>query len=87
MKDEVNISRPCPIGPHKLSVTRRPLRFRVARKHALDAEAHALDVLDRGPASRGQQIQTDNAVGIDVGMQGDGARGLVQEQEHHFWRF
>jgi hypothetical protein len=46
---EVDVSRAKPVSSHKLVVARWSLVFGVARQHALNAHAYALDVLDRAP--------------------------------------
>lgn len=54
--------------PTKVLVTRRSLVLGVPGQHALDAHAHAFHALHRRPAVRAEEIQTDDAVGVDVGM-------------------
>ncbi len=82
---EMNIPRTLQVAPHKLFIPRRTFVLVVARQHALDAHAYALDVLHGAPALIAQQVQTDDAVGVDMGVHRDGAiRGL---NERHFRRF
>lgn len=66
-----DIPRPLRVQPHKVVVPGRPLVLRVARQHALQAHAHALDVLHGRPAGRAEQIETDDAVAVDVRVDGD----------------
>lgn len=87
MKQKLDIPRPGAIGPDKIGVTRRTLGDRVAGEHALDAETDALDVLDGGPGGGGEEVETDYAVGVDMGVDGDGTRGVLEEEEDYFWGF
>jgi hypothetical protein len=52
--------------PDKLLIPGRPLLLCVARQHALQTDTHALDIVDWAPALLVQQVQTDDAVGVDV---------------------
>jgi hypothetical protein len=65
------IPRPLRVQPHKILVPRGPLVLRVARQHALQAHAYALDVLHGRPAGRAEEVETDDAVAVDVGVDGD----------------
>jgi hypothetical protein len=47
MKDEVDVPRPLGVVPHEVVITLRSLLLGVAREHALQADAYALDVVDR----------------------------------------
>lgn len=61
-------------GTHTLAELLIPLGsfvLGVPGQHALDAHADALDTLDRRPAGRTQKIETDDAVAVDVWMDGD----------------
>ena len=82
-----DIPRPLRVPPHKLLVSRRPLRLLIPRQHALNTHAHALDVLHRAPALVAEEIEADDAVAVDVGMKGDGARGLGEGKEGDFGCF
>jgi hypothetical protein len=68
---EVDVLWTLCISPHEILITRRPLILRVAREHALNAHAHALHILDRTPPLATQQIQADNAIGVNMWMDGD----------------
>lgn len=68
VKHEMNISRPQPVCSHKLGITRRSLVLGVASEHALQTQAGALDILHRRPALTAEEIQTDDAVGVNVWM-------------------
>ena len=59
----------------KLIVALRPLVLRVASQHTLNTHADALDALHGAPARGAEEIQTDDAVGVDVWVDGDGAGG------------
>lgn len=52
MIQEVNIPWPLPITPDELRIPWRPLRLRIARQHALNAYAYALDIMHWAPALR-----------------------------------
>ena len=78
MKDPRDIPRALPVLPDKLVIARRQLPSVVAGQHALDADAHGLDVVDGRPAVAGEQVQADDAVGVDVWMDGDGAVGVCR---------
>lgn len=69
--DKPNIPRPRCVPSDKLLIARWPLIFGVTGQHALETHAYRLDVLDRRPALRAEQIETDDAVGVDVRMDGD----------------
>jgi hypothetical protein len=62
--------------PAKILVTRRSLVLGVSRQHALDAHADALDALHGGPAVGAEEVQTDDAVGVDMWVDGYGAGSL-----------
>ena len=79
------IPRPLRVPPHKVLVTRRPLVLTVPRQHALDAHAHALDVLHGAPAGAAEQVEADDAVGVDVRVHGDFAVG--ERDEGYFGGF
>ena len=49
----------------------------VARQHALNRHADAFDALDGRPACRAEEVETDDAVGVDVGVNGDRASAIV----------
>lgn len=44
--DESNVPRPLRISPDKILIAWRPLIFRIASQHALEAHAYRLHVLD-----------------------------------------
>jgi len=66
MKDEVNVSRSSSVRSHKFFVSNRSLVLLVASKHALYAQARGLHVLDGRPALRAEQIETYDAIRVDV---------------------
>jgi hypothetical protein len=47
---EVDVPRPPSIPPYKVLVSLWTLPFGIASKHALQADAHALDVVHRAPS-------------------------------------
>lgn len=73
------------VASDELLVSGRPLVLGIARQHALEAHAYALDVLDRTPALVAQEIEAYDAVGINVRMHGNRAVGLLDEG--YFWWF
>lgn len=80
-----NIPRPLNIPSHKLLVTGWTLILGIPRQHALYAHAYARDVLHGAPALGVEKVQADDAVGVDVGVYGDGA--LVGYHECYFGGF
>ena len=73
MKHPRDIPRPLPVLPYKVIVAGRPLPPSIARQHALDADADGLDVVDGRPAGAGEQVEADDAVAVDVWVDGDRA--------------
>lgn len=69
--DESDISRPLRISADELLVAGGTLILSVARQHALDAHADALDVVDGAPALGAEQVQADDAVGVYVRVDGN----------------
>lgn len=82
---EPDIPRPLRVPPHEILVARRSLVLRVARQHALDAHADALDVLDGAPALAAEEVEADDAVGVDVWVDRYGSVG--RSLEGHFGGF
>lgn len=74
--DKRNITDPATIIRHELTIPRRPLVPRVRRQHTLYAHADALDRLHGRPAGRAEQVETDDAVAVDVGVHWDWAWGV-----------
>lgn len=68
---KVNVAWPLPIAPYKLIITWRSLVLRVAGQHALNTHADCFHVLHRAPALGAEQVETDDAVGVDVRMDRD----------------
>lgn len=85
MKHKTNIPRPLSIVLDKILITRRPLLLGIARQHALQTDTNTLDIVDGAPALAVKQIETDDAVGVDVRVPGDGV-GVVAD-EYDFWSF
>lgn len=69
--DKPNIPRPLCVPSDELFIARWALIFGITGQHALETHAYRLDVLDRRPALRAEQIETDDAIGVDVRMNGD----------------
>jgi len=87
MKDKINISGPARITPDKLCITRRSFALTVPHQHTHDTQRHALGVLHRTPPLTRQQIQTDDAVAVDMWVQRDVARWRRRPDEDYFGRF
>lgn len=81
---EVDVPRSQPVASHKLLVSGGALILDVAGQHALQAHAYALNVLDGTPALMTEEIETDDAVRVDVGVYWYGAVGFLLE--HDFGR-
>ena len=82
---EIDIPRSEPVCPYELLVAGRPLILRVPCQHALQAHAHTLDILHGAPALLSEEIEADDAVGVDVGMYWDGSIGQMDEGD--LWGF
>ncbi len=76
---ETDVSGSLRVPPHKILVPWRPLILGVSCQHALDTHAHTCDILHRAPSLRAEQVQADDAVGVDVWVDGDGAVGGCHE--------
>lgn len=76
---ELNVPGPLPVCADELLVAGGPLVLGVARQHALQAHAHALDVLDGAPALLAEEVEADDAVGVDVRVHRDGPVGGLDE--------
>ena len=87
MVEKVNVFRPQAVGFHKLLVPWRPLVLGVAREHALQAHANALNILYWAPALLAEEVQADDAVAVDVRVHGDLAFGGGGDGEGYFWWF
>jgi hypothetical protein len=79
MKNKANIPRPLGIIPHEILIALRPLLLRITRKHTLQTDTHTLDVVNRRPTGTVEQIEADDAVGVDVRVPGYGVRGCTDE--------
>lgn len=69
--DEPDISGPLGVSADKLLVAGGAFILGVPREHALDAHADALDVLDGAPALGAEQVEADDAIGVDVRVDRD----------------
>lgn len=72
---KLNVPGPLPVPADELLVARRAFVLGVARQHALQAHAHALDVLDGAPPLLAEEVEADDAVGVDVRVHRDGSVG------------
>jgi hypothetical protein len=86
VKHKPNIPRPLLIIPHEVLVSLRPLLLRITRQHALQAHANRLDVLDRRPPAAVQQVEADDAVGVDVWVVWDRVRVGLDEDYFRWLR-
>lgn len=82
---KINVPRTLPVRFHKLSIPRRPLVLCVSGQHGLQTHAHAFDVLHGRPAGGAEEVETDYAVAVDVGVHGDVAGWGDGEDECYFW--
>lgn len=73
------------VPSHEIFIARRSFVLGVSRQHALDAHADALDILHGAPALRAQQVEADDAVGVNMGV--DGNDSIGRGDECHFRRF
>lgn len=64
--EELNVAWPQLVAPHEVLVARGSLVLVVACKHALDAHADALRALHGAPALRSEEVEANDAVGVDV---------------------
>jgi hypothetical protein len=85
VEQEVDIPWPLSIASHECFVSRRPLILRIACQHTLQTHTHALYIVHRAPALFVEQIEADDAVGVDVRMHGDRVGNVLDE--HAFWGF
>jgi hypothetical protein len=69
-----DVTDPTPIVIHKLAVAGGSLILRVGGQHALQGHTHALDRLHGRPAGRGQKVEADDPVAVDVRVHGDRTR-------------
>ena len=69
--DEPDVSGPLCVPANEILVAGGTLVFGVARQHALDAHADALDVVHGAPALVAKQVEADDTVGVDVRVNGD----------------
>lgn len=85
MEVEVDISRSQSIPPHKVLVAIWTFSLSIASEHALQADAHALNVVNRAPGFFGEEVEADYTVRVDVRVY----RYLVGSvlKENDFWRF
>ena len=65
------IPRSLRIPPHKFLIPGWPLVLRVPRQHALQTHTDALDILHRTPSRGTEEVEADDAVAVDVWVDGD----------------
>lgn len=75
VEKETDVARPKPIASHKIGIIGGPLSRLVARQHALQADADALDIVDRAPSLLVKQVEAYDAIAVDVGVEGHLVRG------------
>ncbi len=81
MKHEADIPRPLCIVPDEVIVALWPLLLRVAREHALQANAYALDVMNWRPSLSVEEVEANDAIGVDVWVPGYGV-GVVLDEDY-----
>lgn len=78
---KLDVLRPCLVRADKVGVAFGPVVLCVAREHALDAHTYALDILYGAPARGAQEVQADDAVGVDVRVHGYRPVFLLSEDD------
>jgi hypothetical protein len=84
VEHKVDVPRSLRVVLDKVLVTRRPLLLCVAGEHALQADTHALHIVNRAPALFVEEVETDDAVGVDVRVPWNGMLGVFDED--YLWR-
>ena len=79
---EINILRPQSVGSDELFISRRSLVLCVPRQHALQTHADAFDILYGTPPLLAQQVETNDAVGVDVRVYRD--RSVLELDKGYF---
>lgn len=79
VEHKVDVPRSLRVVLDKVLVARRPLLLCVAGEHALQADTHALHVVNRAPALFVEKVEADNAVGVDVRVPRYGVLGVFDE--------
>jgi hypothetical protein len=82
---EFHVSRAQPITFHKFFVSRWTLFLGVARQHALNTHAHALNILNWTPALLTKEVETNKAVRVNVRVNWD--RAIMELDERNFGWF
>lgn len=67
---ELDVLRSRLVCADEVGVAFGPVVLCIAREHALDAHTYALDILYGTPARGSQEVQADDAVGVDVRVHG-----------------
>ena len=80
---KVDVTGPLAVGSDKVGIARRPLILCIAGQHALQTHADTLDVLNRAPALRPEQVEANNAIGVDMRVHRD--RPIGELEKHDFW--
>lgn len=88
--DKVDVADATAVGGDEFLVTGGSFVAGIGGQHALQTHANALDVLHGRPTGRAEEIEADNAVAIDVGVDGNRAgctgRGVAFD-ELDLWGF
>jgi len=82
MEDEADIPRPLLVVPYKVLISRWSLLLRIAGKHTLQAYTYTLYVMNRRPARTVEQVEANDAIGVDVRVPRDGMSFVAKE--HYF---
>lgn len=79
---EVNVPGPQTVALDEVCVSRRSFVLGVAGQHTLQAHANSLDALDWAPALLAEEVEADDAVRVDMGVDRYGT--VVLFLEDHF---
>jgi hypothetical protein len=69
--------------PHEILIPLGPLLLIITAQHALQTNTHALDIMYGRPAGAVEQVEADDAVGVDVRVPGYRVRVVADEGD--FW--
>jgi hypothetical protein len=68
MKYEIDIPWPLRIVPYEVLIPGGPLLLRIAREHALQGDADALDIVYGAPTLAIKKVEANDAVGVHMRM-------------------
>ena len=79
MEYKINIPRPLLVVAHEVIVARRTFFGGITREHALQAHTYAFHIVNGGPSRAIEEVEANDAVGVDVRVPGYGVRGCTDE--------